>query len=297
MSGAAFRSLLFAPGDSLRKIAKALASAADGVILDLEDSVADAAKPAARDVVRQTLLAARADGSKRAIWVRINPLSTTHALPDLAAIVAGGPTGIMLPKITGPGDVRVLAHYLRALETQANIEPGSIRILPVATETPQAVFTLGQFGGVSSRLIGLTWGAEDLAAAIGASTNRDDAGALSHTYQLARSLCLLGAHAAGIAAIETAFMDFRNADAVAAYAARGRKDGFSGMLAIHPDQIAPIHAAFTPSAEDIGFAERVVGAFAANPAAGTVGLDGKMLDMPHLKQAHQVLALAAVIRA
>lgn len=297
MGAALFRSLLFAPGDSLRKIDKALASDADGVILDLEDSVADTAKAAARDMVRQTLAAARAGGTTRAIWVRINPLSTVHALPDLAAIVAGGPAGIMLPKITGPEDVRVLSCYLTALETQANIAAGSIKILPVATETPNAVFTLGQFGGVSSRLIGLTWGAEDLAAALGASTNRDDNGALSHTYQMARSLCLLGAHAAGVGAIETAFMDFRNPDAVEAYAARGRKDGFSGMLAIHPDQIAPIHAAFTPSADDIGFAERVVGAFAANPGAGTVGLDGKMLDMPHLKQAHQVLALAAVIRA
>lgn len=292
MNAPPFRSLLFAPGDSPRKIEKALASQADGVILDLEDSVMEPAKPAARACVADTLRQQRGVSGKQ-IWVRINPLSTPHALPDLAAIVAGAPAGLILPKLLGPHDLQVIDHYLTALEVQADLPVGAITLLPVATETPQAVFALGQLGGVTARLCGLTWGAEDLAAALGASTNRDDAGQLAPPYVLARSLCLLGAHAAGVAAIETAFMDFRNVDAVAAYAARGRKDGFSGMLAIHPDQIAPIHAAFTPSADDIAHAERVVAAFDAQQGAGAVGLDGKMLDIPHLKQARHVLAAAA----
>jgi len=293
MSLAPFRSLLFAPGDAPRKIEKSMASIADGVIFDLEDSVTESAKSAARDIVRQTLLSTLDE--KKARWVRINPLTTPHALPDLAAIVGGRPEGILLPKIFGPKDVILLDHYLTALETQANIAPGHIKILPVATETPQAVFTLGHFATISARLIGLTWGAEDLAAAITASTNRDDTGVLSHLYQMARSLCLLGAHAASIRAIETAFMDYKNPDAIFSYAARGRKDGFSGMLAIHPDQLEPIHAAFTPSAEDITQAQRIIAAFDANPGAGTVGLDGKMLDMPHLKQARQILDFAKAL--
>lgn len=292
---AAFRSLLFAPADQPRKIEKSLASAADGIILDLEDSVMEPAKPAARQIAVATLR--DTPRGRKQIWVRINPLSTPHALPDLAAIVAGAPDGIMLPKLTGAADLQLIDHYLTALEVQAGLAAGHVALLPVATETPQAVFALGQLGGITARLYGLTWGAEDLAAALGASTNRGDDGELAPPYVLARSLCLLGAHAANVAAVETAFMDFRNPDRVAAYAARGRKDGFSGMLAIHPDQVAPINQAFTPSAEDIGFAQRVIAAFDAGGGAGAVSLDGKMLDMPHLKQARQVLARAETFAA
>ncbi len=288
------RSLLFVPGDSERKLAKSESSHADALVLDLEDAVAADRTAVARTMVLEYLRAHR-DRSKTQLWVRINPLSTPMATIDLAAIVAGAPDGIMLPKVTSASDVVMLDHFLCALEARDSVKPGSIAIIPVATETPAAMFTLGGFAGCSPRLSGMTWGAEDLAAAVGATTNRDDSGNLDFTYQLARSLCLLAAVAAEVQPIDTVSVNFKDADALRKESETARRAGFTGKIAIHPDQVDVINAAFTPSPEDIAHANRVIEAFASG--AGTVALDGKMLDMPHLKQARRTLALAASLRS
>jgi citrate lyase subunit beta/citryl-CoA lyase len=284
------RSLLFTPGDSLKKMERGAAGPADALILDLEDSVAAGNRPAARTLVRDFLLA-RPVRTRQMLWVRINPLTTPDALADLAAIVPARPDGLLLPKVDGPRDVGTLSNYLDALESAFGVSPGSIGILAVATETPQALFALGSYGGSSPRLRALTWGAEDLAAALGATANRDQTGRLGLTYQIARSLCLAGATTANILAVETIFPDFRNRPGLAAFAAEARRDGFRAMIAIHPDQVEIINAAFTPTKEEIAWAQRVGAAF-ADAATGTVGLDGQMLDMPHLKQARRLLEMA-----
>lgn len=281
------RSFLFVPGDSERKLAKGAASGADALVLDLEDSVPAARLEIARAMVRDYLQTNR-DRSRTRLWVRINPLSTEKALPDLAAIVAGAPDGILLPKVTGGADLGLLENYLTILEVREGVERGSIRIMAVATETAPAMFNLGGFGGVTPRLWGMTWGAEDLSAAVGASTNRDETGDLEFTYRLARSLCLLGAVTAGVEPIDTVFTNFKDTEGLIRESQAARRAGFTGKIAIHPDQVEPINRSFTPTAEDIEYARRVVEAFASG--AGTVGLDGKMLDMPHLKQARRVLA-------
>jgi citrate lyase subunit beta/citryl-CoA lyase len=281
------RSFLFVPGDSERKLAKGEASGADALVLDLEDSVPADRIEIARAMVCDYLRGHR-DRSRTRLWVRINPLSTDKALPDLAAIVAGAPDGILLPKLNSPADLARLDDYLTVLEVREGIERGSVRILLVATETAPAVFNLGGFAGVTPRLWGMTWGAEDLSAALGASTNRDDAGELEFTYRLARSLCLLGAVAAEVEPIDTVFTNFRDAEGLVRESQAARRAGFTGKIAIHPDQVDPINRSFTPSAEEIEYAHRVVEAFSSGE--GTVGLDGKMLDMPHLKQARRVLA-------
>ena len=283
------RSFLFTPGDSPKKMHKGAGCAADALILDLEDSVAAGNRPAARAMVRDVLAGARQ--ARQQFWVRINPLDTADALADLVAVVPARPDGIVVPKVDGAADIARLAHYLDALEHAHQLEAGKIQIIPVATETPAALFGLGNYKAASSRLIALTWGAEDLAAALGASANRDAEGRLLPTFQLARSLCLAGATAAGVIAVETVFPDFRNLKALEAYANEGRRDGFRGMMAIHPDQVEIINRAFTPSETEIAWARRVVAAFAAADT-GVVGLDGQMLDMPHLKQAQRLLAQA-----
>lgn len=289
------RSYLFIPGDSDKKLAKADGAGADALILDLEDAVAPANKAAARGKVAAFLAERPADKRTCALWVRINPLDTSAALADLAAIVAGAPDGIMLPKANGPADVVKLGHYLDALEAGAGLAPGAIGILPVATETAIAPFRLGAYAEAPPpRLSGLTWGAEDLSAAIGASTNLDEDGRWALTFRMVRSMMLLAAHAAGVAAIETLYVDFRDDAGLAASCRAARAEGFSGRIAIHPAQVPVINAAFTPSEEEVAFARRVVQAFADAGDAGTVGLDGKMLDMPHLKQARQVLVAAEV---
>lgn len=284
------RSFLFTPGDSLKKMEKGAAGPADALILDLEDSVAEANRPAARHLVRD-FLAAHRSRTRQQLWVRINPLDTPDARLDLAAIVAGRPNGIILPKVHSGSDVTTLSHYLDALEVAFDVDANSIRIMPVATETAQAIFALGTYAGTSARLLALTWGAEDLAAALGASANRDVSGRLEFTYQMARSLCLAGATAANVTAIETVFPDFRNHESLRAYATAARRDGFRGMMAIHPGQVEIINDAFTPSGDEIDWATRVVAAFAGS-TTGTVGLDGQMLDMPHLKQARRLLETA-----
>jgi citrate lyase subunit beta / citryl-CoA lyase len=284
------RSLLFVPGDSERKLSKAESCAADALILDLEDSVAPSRTSAARELVL-AYLKAHPDRSKRQIFVRINDLSSRAALLDLM-IVAGVPDGIMLPKTNSGGDVGRLAHMLDALEVREGVPSGHIGIIAVATETPAALFTLGSYAGCSPRLCGLTWGAEDIAAALGASTNRGAEGDYDFTYQLARTLCLAGAVAAGVQPIDTICTDFKDDAALKQDSQASRQRGFTGKMAIHPDQVATINAAFTPSGEELEWSRRVVDTFESNPGLGTVGLDGKMLDMPHLKQARRVLAIA-----
>ncbi len=287
------RSLLFIPGDSEKKLAKVDGCGADAVILDLEDAVAPANKPAARRLVAEFLAARPREGRSPRIWVRVNPFDTGLTLEDLAAVAGGAPDGIMQPKTDGPADVARLSHYLDAFEAASGTAAGSTGIIPVATETAHAPFHLGAFATAGlARLAGLTWGAEDLAAAVGASTNRGADGEWAFTYKMARSLCLLAAHAAGVPAIETLHADFRDEEGLRASCRAARSEGFTGRLAIHPAQVAAINESFLPSEAEIAFARRVQAAFAAAPGTGTVGLDGKMLDIPHLKAAQRVLAQA-----
>jgi citrate lyase subunit beta/citryl-CoA lyase len=284
------RSWLFAPGDSERKMEKAAAGAADIVLLDLEDAVAEGEKPKARSMVTAFL---KAHPEQRArLWVRINPLQGPHAVADLAAVVHGRPGGVMLPKARGRSDVELLDHYLTALEAAAGIEQGSTRVIVLVTETAEAMFTTGNYAG-APRLAAMTWGAEDLADSLGASQNRNEDGSYTFTFQLARSLCLVGAAAARVPAIETIHGDFRDEEGLRRRAAQVRRDGYRGMLAIHPAQVEVINEAFAPSAEELAAAQEIVDLFAANPGAGAIGHKGAMLDRPHLARAKALLALAA----
>ena len=283
------RSWLFAPGDSERKMEKATAGTADIVILDLEDAVAEAEKPKARSMV-SAFLTANAKQRQR-LWVRINPIQGPHGLADLVAIVGSGPGGIMLPKSRGRADAELLDHYLTALEAAAGAECGTTQVIVLVTETAEAMFTTGNYTG-APRVVAMTWGAEDLADAIGASTNRNEDGSYGFTYQLARSLCLVGAAAAGVPAIETIHGDFRDEAGLRKRATEVRRAGFRGMLAIHPAQVDVINEAFTPSAEELASAQEIVDLFAANPGAGAIGHKGAMLDRPHLARAQALLALA-----
>jgi citrate lyase subunit beta/citryl-CoA lyase len=285
------RAWLFVPGDSERKLAKAEGIRADVLILDLEDAVAAERRPAGRALVREYLAARRGTRASQ-LWVRINPLGSADALADLAGVMPGAPDGIVLPKTDSGDDVARLSHYLSALEAREGIPDGRTRILPVATETARALFQLGSYAGVTPRLAGLTWGAEDLPAALGASTNCGPDGELAFTYQLARSLCLAGAVAAGVQPVDTVYPDFRDSAGLEKTCARARVDGFTGKIAIHPDQVAVIQKTFSPTDAEVAHAQRVVAAFRASPGAGTVALDGQMLDKPHLTQAERVLAIA-----
>lgn len=267
------RSLLFVPGDRPDRFEKAAASGADALILDLEDSVLPERKAQARQAVAEFL--ARPRGAK--LFVRLNPQGAYDA--DLVAVLPHRPDGLVLPKAEGAAGVRALVNRLEAV---------AIPILPIATETPRAVFGLSSYGEVAAHLCGLTWGAEDLSSAIGAAP-RDEGGALTGPYETVRTLALFAAHAAGVAAIETVYPNIADADGLAAYAARARRDGFSGMMAIHPAQVAAINAAFTPTQAERDWAGRVIQAFADNPGAGAIRLDGRMLDLPHLKAARRIL--------
>lgn len=290
----ALRSMLFVPADSERKLYKGLESRADALIIDLEDAVAPARKPLARAAAAQ-YIAAQARSCAAQLYVRINPLDSGLALGDLAAVVVPGLAGVMLPKIHNAADVQRLGYYLDALEARAGMAPGSVRIVPVATETPAAMVSMGSFAATAlPRLAGMTWGAEDLSTAIGAISNRDsDGGPLSPLYELAGAMCLCSASAAGVPAIDTLYADFRDAAGLAAACALSRRRGFKGRIAIHPDQVETINHAFSPSAQERERAQRIVDAFAAQPEAGTISLDGVMLDIPHLKQAQQTLGLQA----
>ncbi|MBX5156656.1 CoA ester lyase [Rhizobium sp. NZLR1b] len=276
------RSLLFVPGDRPERFEKALASGADAVILDLEDSVAPASKPKARENVHEFTL--RQTG-ETALLIRINPLTSPAFEDDLAALSGLRPFAIMLPKAEGAASVRKLAASLTS----------AVPVLPIATETPSAIFEIGSYREVSTSLCGLTWGAEDLPAAMGATTARRTDGRYTPPYELARSLTLFAAHAAAVPAIETVYPDFHDLKGLSAYLGRARRDGFSGMMAIHPSQIETINHAFMPDASEIAWAEKVAAAFAANPDAGVIQLDGRMLDIPHLKLALRILAMAGQI--
>ncbi len=277
------RSLLFVPGDRPERMEKAINLGADALILDLEDSVGAERKALARDAVRAFL-----EASPRPIplFVRINPLDSAFAEADLDAVINAAPDGLVLPKAEGAASVSVLLGKLTARAQRA------IPILPIATETPVAIFGLGTYGHVADHLCGLTWGAEDLPAAIGAATSREPDGRFTAPYELARSLTLFAAHAAGVAAIETVYPAIRDLDGLAAYAARSARDGFTGMMAIHPSQVPVINRAFAPSPEAIASARAVIDAFGAAPGAGALQLDGTMIDAPHLKQARKLLARA-----
>lgn len=279
------RSFLFVPADSERKLAKAGSAGADALILDLEDSVAPAARPAAR------LRAAQYLENKQNVWVRINPLDSDDAMRDLESVMPSAPTGIVLPKPRSAADVNALSRKIDMLEQQSGIEQGRTRIIALCTERPEALFALQGYSAASERLFGLSWGAEDLSAAVGASANRDAAGNWLPLYEMARSFCLLAAAAAEVTALDTVFTDFRDQAGLLRYAATARRDGFSGMLAIHPAQVEAINASFLPTAEEVERAERIVALFEENPGAGTVALDGKMVDRPHLMQAQRLLEM------
>lgn len=284
------RSFLFVPADSEKKLAKAITTQADALILDLEDAVAPQNRPLARKFAHGFVAARK---SRAALWVRINPLGSPDYAADLAAIISARPDGIVLPKPDSPETLRQLDRDLSAAETSAGLPIGAIKTLPVATETPIAVMSLADYRNPPPRLAALSWGAEDLAAALGAATNRDEAGEFLFTYKMVRSQVLIAAKAAGVAAIETLHADFRDSAGLERTARAAQREGFTGMLAIHPDQVPIINAAFTPSEADIVHAKRVIEAFAQG--AGVAALEGKMLDQPHLVQARHVLALAASI--
>ena len=287
--GLKMRSWLFAPGDSERKMEKAAGSAADIAIFDLEDAVAIEEKPTARTMIR-AFLEGQSAGHER-LWVRINPLDGPYALTDLAAVMPGKPGGIMLPKARGRGDVELLDHYLSAFEAAAGIEQGATKVIALVTETAEAMYTTGDYAG-APRLVAMTWGAEDLADSLGASENRNADGSYGFTYQMARSFCLIGAATAGVAAIETIQGDFRDLEGLRARAEQVRRDGYRGMLAIHPAQVDVINQAFSPNAEEITAAQEIVDLFAANPGVGTIGHKGAMLDRPHLARARALLGLS-----
>ena len=282
------RSLLFVPGDSERKFAKAGTSGADALILDLEDSVAPGQKAKAREHVAALL----EDSAARdwSFFVRINALDTGLTLEDLAAVVKPGLDGLLIPKANGGEDIARFGYFLDALETRSGLPLGSVKLAVVATETAQAMFNLGTYTPAHPRLVALTWGAEDLAAALGATDNREKDGAWTEPFRMARTQCLFAACAAETTPIDTIHADFRDLDGLERDCRRSRRDGFLGRLAIHPDQVAIINRCYTPSEAEIAHAQRIVDAFAAEPGAGALGIDGKMVDIPHLKAARKVLA-------
>jgi len=289
------RSWLFVPGDSEKKLGKAAAVGADALILDLEDSVVEENKPAARALTVEWLRAHRrqvvADQSF-ARWVRINALDTHHWRDDLLAVLPGAPDGIMLPKSAGPESVQQLGAELYELEQRSGVPAGSTKILPLVSETAAAALTIPAYAGASlPRLAGLTWGAEDLSAAIGASRKLGADGDWTDTFRWVRAQTLLTAHARGVPAVETLFADFSDLAGLKRAAEAARADGFSGMLAIHPGQVSVINAAFTPGEAELEHARAIVAAFAANPSAGALQIAGKMIDRPHLKLAQRILGI------
>lgn len=292
------RSWLFVPGDSERKLQKAIGNPADALILDLEDSVSNDRQDIARQMV-QDYLKVRSDRGRQQLWVRINPLDTELALPDLAAVIPGAPDGIILPKTYSAKEINTLCNYLSALEVREGLPLMSTRIVNVATETAASLVTFHTYlEGVSERLVGMTWGAEDLAAALGASDNTNpDTGLYDDPYLLAKSFCLAAARAIDVHPIGVVYPNFRDLEGFKTDCLRDRKAGFIGKILIHPAQAEIANTAFTPGTGEVEHARQVVAAFEANPGVGVVSLDGMMLDMPHLKQAKNILALAEQIAA
>ena len=290
------RSLLFVPADSERKLARAAGSSADALILDLEDSVAPSAKEDARRGAAAFLRAHGRQSSGPLLLVRINALDSGEAAADLDAIVAHRPAAIMLPKAQGGVDVQHLGAEIAVREAEAGIDEQSIGILPIATETASAIFGMASYKGASRRLMALTWGAEDLAADIAAQTNREASGAFTPPFQLARNMMVFAAASAGVDAIDTVCANFRDSALLQRECEEARRDGFTGKMAIHPDQLAVINSVFTPAPEALERAQRVVAAFAGAPDAGVLSIDGMMIDRPHLRQAERLLARAERLR-
>ncbi|MGE0847298.1 MAG: CoA ester lyase [Flavobacteriaceae bacterium] len=286
------RSYLFVPGDSEAKMAKALGSGADVLILDLEDSVAPASKADAR-LRTADFLAANRGKDGPALYVRVNALDTGLTDQDIETVVAAGPAGLVLPKSRSGSDVALVSALVAAAEADAGLDDGSVALMPIATETAAAVFNLGSYAGCSARLAVLTWGAEDLSADIGAETAREENGDYSGPFALVRNLCLMGAAAAGVDAVDTVYTAYRDADGLRRECEVARRDGFAGKMAIHPAQVAVINEVFQPNAEAIERARRIVAHFAES-GDGVTGMDGEMLDMPHLRRAQRLLARAGI---
>lgn len=282
------RSMLFVPGDSAHKFSKARDCGADALILDLEDSVALEAKAAARQATREMLASER---GVQKLYVRVNALDSGMTLADLAAVIPLGPDGVVLPKCARVEDIRRLSYYLEAFEIAAGTQLGSTRIVAVATETAESLFGLGGYAAAGPRLWGLMWGAEDLAASFGATINKIGKN-YSEPFRLARNLCLAGAAAAGVVAIDTVCTDIGDIDYVAAEVEAARRDGFGAKAIIHPAHVAPVNAAFTPTPGEVRWAKAVLSAFAADPHAGVVKIDGKMIDKPHERAARKIMAMA-----
>jgi citrate lyase subunit beta/citryl-CoA lyase len=285
------RSFLFVPGDSERKLEKAANSTADALIVDLEDSVTAASRPAARELAGDFI------EGRAGIWVRINPVDSGDALVDLQSVMPAAPDGIVLPKARSADDALRLATKLDELESKHDIPAGRTRILPLCTERPRALFSLESYVGATPRLAGLSWGAEDLSAAVGAKANRDEAGNWLPPYQFARSMCLFAAAAAEVPAIDTVYTNFRDNEGLERYASDAARDGFSGMLAIHPGQVETINTAFSPTDAEIERAGQIVAMFEQDPGAGALGLDGEMIDRPHLVQARRIIAMAKELKS
>jgi citrate lyase subunit beta / citryl-CoA lyase len=284
------RSLLFVPADSERKLVKGQASGADALILDLEDSVAPANRPAARVLTAAFIAEARKSERRPQLYVRINPLDGSDWEDDLAAVMPARPDGIVMPKPNSGDDVHRLSIALGHAESEAGATPGATRILPIVTETPLSVLQLHSYVGASARMIAMSWGAEDLSAVVGSLANRDERGQFTSPYRLVRDLCLITAAAAAVEPIDTVYVNFRDTAGLEAETREARRDGFTGKMAIHPDQVAPINAVFTPSEAEVAHAHAVIAAF--DGAAGVASLDGKMLDKPHLVLAEKVLSRA-----
>ena len=283
------RSMLFVPGDRPERFAKAEASGADAVIFDLEDAVAAVNRPRARVEISNYL---KMSDRHVPLWVRINPIETPDALPDLAAVAFARPDGIVLPKARNGDDVRRLDHWLEILETAHGFDVGVIRVIPLITESASAVLNIASFAPAPARVLGMTWGAEDLAADLGSLGNKDAAGEYEPPYVVASTMCLYAAAAAGVWAIETVDTETKDMAAVERRARASRRAGYVAKLAIHPAQVAAIHAAFTPTADEVAWAQRVLEAFRASGGKGALQLDGKLLDRPHVRQAERILAAA-----
>lgn len=290
------RSLLFVPADSERKLAKALTSNADALIIDLEDSVAEPAKPRARALARDVLAAPRNRPHRHRMIVRINGLETPHWRDDLETVVATAPDAVMLPKPKGGGDVTRLSQAIDVIEARLGLTTGATRIIAIATETPASLLAMGSYIGCSPRLAGLAWGIEDLSAALGATRPRDEHGLLGSPFRLARDLCLVAAAAAGVDAIDEIHAEYRDPVGLMKAARQAARDGFTAKLAIHPDQVGPINLAFTPSTDEIAEAKAVVAAFQHARDSGVVSLGNRMLDRPHLVRAQRILARAGATR-
>lgn len=282
---AVMRSLLFVPADNEKKLAKAAGLGADALVLDLEDAVLPARKPVARQMMREYLGGV---AERSGLWVRVNDLASGETLKDLACVVPARPAGILLPKIKGPDDVAVMGHYLDALEAEHGLERGQIRIVAIVTETPEAMLRMGELARQAHpRISHVAWGGEDLSSAMGAGDPRDEQGRWRPMYEYARNQCLLLGHAIGAEVLDTVYVNFKDPEGLRRACLQSRYDGFTGRIAIHPDQVAIINEAFTPTAEERAMAQRIVDAFAGG--AGAVSLDGKMYDIPHLKAARRLL--------